>query len=93
MFIKVKDKETGYSAVKKYIEQYWNDTTWNTTIVEIEISYDNKNWDRIKEIVYPTYNCRDMEWLYDWWEGQTYINLIGMIVIDEINIPPLKENN
>lgn len=91
MNIELKDKETGYEAVAKYIEKYWDKHGWYDSIVELEISYDDKDWDRIKEIVYPTNNCREMEWFNDWWEGQKYIHIIGMATVDEIDVLPFKE--
>ena len=87
MNIKLKDEEIGYDAVGKYVEEYLNRNCWDDLIVELEISYDGKDWDRIKEIVCPTNNCRELKWLNDWWEGQRYINIIGMANIDEIDVP------
>ncbi len=89
MNIKLKDKEIGYNAVGKYVEEYLNEHCWDDSIVELEISYDGKDWDSIKEIVCPTNNCRELEWLNDWWEGQRYINIIGMANIDEIDVPAI----
>lgn len=89
MNIKLNDKEIGYEAVGKYVEEYLNEHCWDDSIVELEISYDGKDWDRIKEIVCPTNNCRELEWLNDWWEGQRYINIIGMANIDEIDVPAI----
>ena len=89
MNIKLKYKEIGYDVVGKYVEEYLNEHCWDDSIVELETSYDGKDWDRIKEIVCPTNNCRELKWLNDWWEGQRYINIIGMANVDEIDVPAI----
>ena len=88
MNIKIKDKEI-YIKKEELINQFEFDNYKIDTIIELEISYDGKDWDRIKEIVCPTNNCRELEWLNDWWEGQRYINIIGMANIDEIDVPAI----
>lgn len=83
----LKNNESGYEAVTKYVEKYWDNHIWDDSVVRLDISYNGKDWDEITEIVYPTNNCREVEWLNDWWEGQKYINLIGIATVDEIDVP------
>lgn len=87
MFITLKDNETGYEAVEKYVTKYWNAHCWDDSVVTMRISYDGKNWDKISEIVCPANNCREIGWPNDWWEGQKYIEIIGIVNVDEIDMP------
>lgn len=48
-------------------------------------SHDGKTYDLCKEIASP-YNGDDVEFLYDWWEGEKFIKLFGIKAVDEIDI-------
>jgi hypothetical protein len=49
------------------------------------VSHDGKTYDIYKEIASP-YNGDDVEFLYDWWEGEKFIKLFGIKAVDEIDI-------
>ena len=83
--IELKNGQTGYSAVGDYIRRYWEHNIFETVIVSLGVSYDGQNYDLIKEVAYP-YNLDDVEFLYDWWEGQKFIKLFGIQTISEVDI-------
>ena len=83
--IKLKDRQSGYDVVAEYIHRYWRNNIYNTVLVSMETSYDGKTYDVRKEIACP-YNHDDVEYLNDWWEGEKFIRLFGIISLDGINI-------
>lgn len=83
--IKLKDGQSGYDIVGEYIRRYWENNIYDTVIVSIGISYDGNTYDMRKEIASP-YNFDDIEFLYDWWEGEKFIKLFGIKSVDEIDI-------
>ena len=83
--IKLKDGQTGYNAVGDYICRYWKHNIYDTVIVSLGISYDGENYELVKEVASP-YNFDDIEFLYDWWEGQEYIKLFGIQTISEVDV-------
>lgn len=83
--IELKDGQTGYDVVGEYIRRYWHNNMYDTVIVSMETSYDGKTYDIRKEIASP-YNFDDIEFLYDWWEGEKFIKLFGIKAVDEIDI-------
>lgn len=83
--IKLKDGQTGYNAVGDYIRRYWKHNIYETVIVSLGISYDGENYELVKEVASP-YNFDDIEFLYDWWEGQEYIKLFGIQTISEVDV-------
>lgn len=42
-------------------------------------------YDLLKEVASPM-NFDDIEYLYDWWEGEKYIKLFGIQSVDELDI-------
>ena len=83
--IKLKDGQSGYDAVGEYIRRYWKHNIVDTVIVSLGASYDGETYDIIKEAVYPI-GFNDIEFMYDWWEGQKYIKLFGIKTIRELDI-------
>ena len=83
--IKLKDRQSGYDAVGEYIRRYWKRHISDTVIVDLATSYDGKKYERRAEIASP-YNFDDIEFLYDWWEGERFIRLFGIISLDGIHI-------
>lgn len=80
----LKTGQTGYDVVAEYVYEYWAQTYYGTAIVFLEISYDGKDYYKTNEIV----ECNNGEieaFLNDWWEGQEYIRINGIINIDEID--------
>lgn len=83
--IKLKDRQSGYDAVGEYIRRYWKRHISDTVIVDLATSYDGKKYERRVEIASP-YNFDDIEFLYDWWEGEKFIQLFGIQSTSEISI-------
>lgn len=83
--IVLKDGQSGYDAVGEYIRRYWNHNITDTVIVSVGTSYDGNTYDLRKEVASPL-NFDDIEFLYDWWEGEKFIKLFGIKTISELDI-------
>lgn len=83
--IELKDKQNGYDVVGEYIRRYWEHNISDTVIVSLATSYDGKKYELRKEVASP-YHYNDIEFLYDWWEGEKYIKLFGIKTIQELDI-------
>lgn len=85
--IKLKDGQSGYDIVGEYIRRYWKHNHHDTVIVSIGTSYDGHNYDFLKEVASPAGFCGDdIEFLYDWWEGEKFIKILGIKAVDEFDI-------
>lgn len=80
------DGQTGYDVVSKYIADYWIKNYYSEVIVSLEISYDGEIFYKFNETAYP--NNTGIEFLDDWWEGQKYIKILGIISVDKVE--PVK---
>jgi hypothetical protein len=89
--IVLKNGQSGYDAVGEYVEKYWEQNGYATAIVALETSYEGKEYLRDNEVVSPTENCESLEFLYDWWEGQKYIKLLGIRNLHEIELIPTAD--
>lgn len=83
--IKLKDRQSGYAVIGEYIRRYWNHNITDTVIVSLATSYDGKKYVLRKEIASP-YNYDDIEFLYDWWEGEKFIKLFGIKTLQEVDV-------
>lgn len=83
--IKLRDGQSGYDAVGEYIQRYWNHNIRDTVVVSMGTSYDGNTFEYLKEIASPC-NSDDIEFLYDWWEGEKFIKLLGIKAVSEIDI-------
>lgn len=83
--IELKDGQSGYDIVAEYIRRYWEHNIYGTVLVSMGVSYDGDTYSLIKEVADP-YNGDDVEFLYDWWEGERFIKLFGIKTIEEIDI-------
>lgn len=83
--IKLNDKQSGYDVIGEYIRRYWKHNIYTTVVVSIGTSYDGQTYDLLKEVASPM-NFDDIEYLYDWWEGEKYIKLFGIQSVDELDI-------
>lgn len=91
--IKLENGQTGYDAIGEYICRYWKHYNMvDTVVVSISISYDGNTYEHRNEVACP-YNREDIEFLYDWWEGEKFIRLFGIISLDEIDISGGIYNN
>lgn len=83
--IELKNGQTGYDVVEEYIRRYWTHNIDETVIVSLGVSYDGKNYELCKEVASP-YNCDEVEFLYDWWEGEKFIRIIGIQSVENLDI-------
>ena len=83
--IKLTDGQSGYNVIGEYIRRYWSHNINNTVIVSLGTSYDGETFDLQKEVACPI-NFDDIEFLYDWWEGEKYIKLFGIKTVRELDI-------
>ena len=83
--IKLNDKQSGYDVIGEYIRRYWEHHITDTVIVSLATSYDGKKFETRNEVASP-YNYDDIEFLYDWWEGEKFIKLFGIKTLSEIEI-------
>lgn len=82
--IKLNNAKTGYDLVEEYIRKYWKHNIMQTVVVSIGVSNDGRAYRVFKEVACP--NDGDIEFLYDWWEGEDYIKIFGIKSIDELDI-------
>ena len=83
--IELNNEQSGYDVIGEYIKRYWEHNITDTVIVSIGTSYDGNTYELRKEVASP-YNFDDIEFLYDWWEGEKYIKLFGIKSINEFDI-------
>lgn len=82
--IKLNNAKTGYDLVEEYIRKYWKHNIMQTVVVSIGVSNDGRTYRVCKEVACP--DDGDVEFLYDWWEGEDYIKIFGIKSIDELDI-------
>ena len=85
--IVLNDGQSGYDVVGDYVRDHWRKTYYSTAIVMMATSYDGKEYHQSHDVVSPFSDHNDidsMEFLHDWWEGQKYIKIFGVINIDDI---------
>ena len=70
--------------IHEYLRQRSGDA-YAFRIVSLATSYDGVNFSTLNEVASP-YNFDDIEYLYDWWEGEKFIKLFGIKSIAEIKI-------
>lgn len=81
------DQDTGYDVIANRINRYYKTHNQDTVIVSIGISYDGEKWEYMNEVAYPLdYLSSEIEFLNDWWEGQRYIQLLGIESVSNLKI-------
>lgn len=83
--IKLDNGRSGYDVIGEYIRRYWNHNIQDTVICSIATSYDGITYELKNEVATPM-GFDDIEFLYDWWEGEKYINLFGIKSINGLDI-------
>ena len=83
--IKLNNGQSGYDVIGDYIRRYWRNNIYTTVVVSIGTSYNGQDYSLLKEVASPM-DFDDIEYLYDWWEGEKYIKLFGIKSIDELDI-------
>lgn len=94
MFIELKENQTGYNVVGEYIRRFWkeNNNYQGTVVCSISFLDENPSSDNlfedIVEIAMPKDYGNNIEFLYDWWEGQKTFSLNGIKYVDDIMFRP-----
>ena len=84
--IKLNEYQNAYEIVGEYIEKYWKEHYYTCVIVRIATSYDGKKYDIFNEFV--AFDGNDgMEYEHDWWEGEEYLKIYGIMDIHDITVP------
>lgn len=85
--IKLNSEKSGYDAIGEYIRRYWEHNIPETVICYLGTSYDGITYEYKNEAASPCgYLGNDIEFLYDWWEGERYIKLFGIKGVSEFDV-------
>lgn len=77
--------QSGYAAVNPYLKRYWERHYYDDLVVALETSYDGVEYDATNELVIIDEFC-DFRYQSDWWEGQSFIRIMGISAILELKI-------
>lgn len=84
--VTIEEGKTAYEAVGKYIYRFWDREAYDDVIVRLGISNNNAEWRTFNAFV--SFDANDFEGLfeYDWWEGERFIRLYGIVPLYEIEV-------
>ena len=87
--IVLEENQSGYDAVLEYIERFLDkEELMGVVAFTIATSYDDDDKDYIKskhtEIVDVDYD--KVVWDNDWWEGEKYIKIFGIALLNDLEI-------
>lgn len=83
-FYTLKNGETAYDIVGSKIKEYWEDNIHTTVVFRVGLSYNGIHYFEYTTVAYPM--GHDVEYLYDWWEGEPYVKLLGIKALDLVEI-------
>ena len=83
--IKLKDGQSAYDVIGDYIRRYWKHNGYTDVIVSIGTSHNGRNYSLFNEVACLE-DFDDILYLGDWWEGEEYIQLLGIQSVDELDI-------
>ena len=92
ILITLSDGQDGYAVVADYIRRYWNHHAEydETVIIYLETSHDGRKFYPVHDVASPitpiSYLDGNIEFGYDWWEGEKYIRIKGIKSIGELDI-------
>jgi len=90
--IVLKEGQNGYNEVEYYINDYWRKYYPDTVIVSLGISYDGISYDDVNIVAEPmNFIFAEVVFNTDWWEGQKYIIIYGMKLINNFNKKDFEE--
>lgn len=84
--IELKKDEDGYEVVGNYIKRFWKHHSYCRVIVSLATSYDGKEYWDSKEIAEPMECFTDILYDMDWWEGERFIRLYGIMAVDDVKV-------
>lgn len=79
------DGQSGYEVIGDYIQRYWDNKIYTTVIVSVGTSFDGEEY-FFENIIATPDNGRDLLYLEDWWEGEKYITLEGIMDVEEVDV-------
>lgn len=77
----------GYQVVGEYLQRYWKRHGYSSVVVCMEISSDGKKYDECNIYASPDLSPSgfgDVEYEYDWWEGEKYVRISGIRGLHEM---------
>lgn len=83
--IKLDKHHNAYDIVGEYVERYWQEHYYTDVIVRMATSYNGKIFAPFNEIV--LFNGDTIEYINDWWEGEEYLQIYGIIDIHKVTVP------
>ena len=85
--ITLKDGQNGYDEVGRYIERFWDHNKMvDAVICRLATSFDGSSYETRNEVATPSFPGSDIEFLYDWWEGERFIKLLGIMSLSEVDV-------
>lgn len=85
--VMIEEGKTAYEAVRRYICRFWdNEQSFCDMIVRLSTSYNNVEWRTFNTLALFDVDNFDVIFENDWWEGERFIRLYGIISVDDINV-------
>lgn len=83
--IVLEENQNGYNEVFKYIKRFLDKrNTFGMVVFTIALSYDDEKYFKNTELVDVDYD--KVIYDNDWWEGEKYIKLYGITLLDDLYI-------
>lgn len=62
-------------------------------LVSLRLKFgENDEWDYLQELYLVSNRSPNFhEWMNDWWEGQKFVEILGFVNLDEIEVPRYRE--
>ena len=87
IIIELKDGQTGYDVVAEYVRRYWTNHYRTNVVVSMAASYDGTIYHNCNDVAdLDSSSLDDVEFSYDWWEGEKFIRIDGICAVDELEI-------
>ena len=81
-------KVNAYNIVAEYVKRYWQHYGFtDTVLISLGTSHgaNSEAFDMHKIIAYPN-RLDDVEFDFDWWEGERFIRLYGIKLLLDIDV-------
>ena len=84
--IQLKEGQHGYEAVDEYVRRYWEHNVYDDVVISLSTSYDGETYYPFHTIAEPQAVTEQVLYDFDWWEGEKFIKLFGIINVNKLNI-------
>lgn len=85
--VTIEEGKTAYEAVAKYIRRFWdNEQSFYGMIVRLSTSYNNVEWRTFNTLALFDIDEFDIVFENDWWEGERFIRLYGIVSVDDVDV-------